>query len=172
MEMVTRRLLSGALAGALLLVLLWIGAARPAHGEGTVVAHEADEIVVRLAAGTSLEAIHETHGTTLIRSLVDDAQIYLLQAPEGTSAVTLVGAMSQDSRLLYAELNYVSAAPEAHGVDSWAWTEGDAQASGVDSWAWPEGDAEAQGVDSWAWPEGDADAQGVDSWAWPEDDSM
>jgi subtilisin family serine protease len=83
-----------------------------------------EEVIVKLDVlqpGATIEAINQTYGTTTIRALAPGRAVYLLQAPAGADPVQLVADMGNDPRILYAELNRATDAPEAIGRSGFAW---------------------------------------------------
>lgn len=84
-----------------------------------------DEVIVKLnllEPGATIEAVNQTYGTTTIRMLAAPGRaIYLLQAPAGVDLDQLVSAMENDARILYAEPNRITDAPEAIGRSGFAW---------------------------------------------------
>jgi thermitase len=84
------------------------------------------QVIVKLnpASGATIADIHATYGTTTIANLAPALGIYLLATPTGVSAQQLIGQMEGDTRLLYAELNYIGDAPEGNprSIGAWAGT--------------------------------------------------
>jgi subtilisin family serine protease len=108
---------------ACLILLLWAawgGRPTPAYGDGSA-HYEINQIVVKLNSGATIADVNAGYGTTTLRTLINSAAIYLLEAPAGADAEQLVQAMHGDSRLLYAELNFIGRAPEANPSDTYAW---------------------------------------------------
>ena len=81
--------------------------------------YEPGQIVVKLAPASvnDLLRINQTYGTITLASLPNHSDVFLLQAPLGTSAENLVQVMLSDARLLYAELNYINESPEDGSTD-------------------------------------------------------
>ncbi len=84
---------------------------------------ETTEVVVKLnpTGGTNIEAINAAYGTITIEVLVGSAGIYRLRVPAATTADKIANEMQGDGRLLYAEPNYSSEAPEGNPrhIGSW-----------------------------------------------------
>lgn len=80
-----------------------------------------NEVIVKLAPGTSIAAINQTYGTTTIRLFSPTRTIYLLQAPTGADPEQLAETMNNDGRILYAEPNRITDAPEAIGREAFSW---------------------------------------------------
>jgi hypothetical protein len=80
-----------------------------------------DEVIAKLQPGVTIAAINQTYGTTTIRALSPTRAIYLLQVPAGADPEPLASAMNSDSRILYAEPNRVTDAPEAIGREAFSW---------------------------------------------------
>lgn len=84
-----------------------------------------DEVIVKLnlqEPGATIDAVNQTYGTTTIRTLAAPGRaIYLLQVPAGVDVDQLVSAMENDARILYAEPNRITDAPEAIGRSGFAW---------------------------------------------------
>lgn len=91
------------------------------------------EVAVKLnpAYGASIAQINATWNTRTVSTVLASAGIYLLAAPAGADVESLAGDMQGDSRLLYAEPNYIGDVPESGGHVSWAWTGGSPTAAGV-----------------------------------------
>lgn len=127
MEIQWQRVVVGSV-GALLVLLVWLALpAGSVSGNSDSFSYETDQIVIKLEQGYSVEEVNATYGTSTIRPLLNSAGIYLLQRPDGFSAEAVVTQMNDDSRLLYAELNYIGVAPEAFSADSFAWPDGGAE---------------------------------------------
>jgi thermitase len=108
---------------ACLFIFLWTagtGHSTPVYGDGPT-HYEIDQIVVKLNSGGTIASVNTSYGTTTLRTLINSAGIYLLEAPAGANAEQIVQAMHGDSRLLYAELNFIGRAPEANPSDTYAW---------------------------------------------------
>ncbi len=83
-----------------------------------------DEIIVKLnpaQPGATIDAINQSYQTSVLRALAPTRGIYLLQPPPAVSAGHLASEMEDDPRLLYAELNRATDAPEAIGRVGFAW---------------------------------------------------
>jgi subtilisin family serine protease len=87
-----------------------------------------DQIVVKLATAVTIDEVNAVYGTTTLRTLLNSAGIHLLQLPPDANADALLAAMTADNRLLYAEMNYIGMAPEAHGAEIYGWPDNDADA--------------------------------------------
>ena len=81
--------------------------------------YEPGQIVVKLAPASvnDLLRINQTYGTITLASLPNHSDVFLLQTPLGTSAENLVQVMLSDSRLVYAELNYINENTEDGSTD-------------------------------------------------------
>jgi subtilisin family serine protease len=101
------------------LLLFLIASPLPSTARAAAPDHEPGQIVVRLApsSGNDLLGIHQTYGTITLASLPNHSDIFLLQSPLGVSAESLVQAMMNDARLLYAELNYINESTEEGSTD-------------------------------------------------------
>jgi thermitase len=106
---------------SLTITLLLFFIAAPFHSTARAAApdYEPGQIVVKLApsSANNLLAINQTYGTITLASLPNHSDIFLLQAPLGTSAETLVQLMMSDVRLLYAELNHINESTEDGSTD-------------------------------------------------------
>jgi subtilisin family serine protease len=83
-----------------------------------------NEIIVKLDVqqpGATLDAVNQSYGTTTIRPLAPTRAIYLLQAPTGADVEQLAATMAADSRILYAEPNRITDAPESIGRSGFVW---------------------------------------------------
>ena len=82
------------------------------------------ELVVKLNTqepGATIEAINQTYNTATIRPLSLSRAIYLLQAPPNSDLEQLAEAIANDNRVLYAEPNRPTDAPEAIGRSTFVW---------------------------------------------------
>jgi hypothetical protein len=82
------------------------------------------EIIVKLDVnqpGATIDLINATYNTATIRPLSLSRQIYLLQVPDGVDVGQLADTMTSDSRILYAEPNRPTDAPEAIGRSAFSW---------------------------------------------------
>lgn len=77
---------------------------------------ETTEIVVKLdpLSDATIAAINEAYGTTTLEELLGSRGIYRLRAPAGENAHDVAQEMTRDVRLLYAEPNFQSEAPEGN----------------------------------------------------------
>jgi len=109
-----RRFTSIGKIGLLFTALLSLLSARMAFADHPP-PYEPMQVVVRLASPQSsdLTIINQVYGTTTLMSLYNREDIFLLQAPAGTSAEALVQLMENDPLLEYAELNYLTEDPES-----------------------------------------------------------
>jgi subtilisin family serine protease len=115
-------------AAVLILTFLWKAPApSAADSHQSLINYETDQLVVKLAANEQIGAINASYGTTTLRTLLNSGGIHLLQIPAGQDALELAQMMTNDGRLLYAEPNYIGAAPEAYGVEIYGWPDGDPQ---------------------------------------------
>lgn len=101
------------------LLLFLIACPSPSTARAAALDHEPGQIVVKLAPSSSndLLGIHQTYGTITLAALPAHSDIFLLQAPLGTSAESLVQVMMSDVRLVYAELNYINESTEDGSTD-------------------------------------------------------
>ncbi|MBK8985144.1 MAG: S8 family serine peptidase [Chloroflexi bacterium] len=83
-----------------------------------------DEIIVKLdaqQAGATIAAINQTYNTTTVRPLSLGRAIYLLQTVPGADLDQLAQTMTADSRIVYAEPNRPTDAPESIGREAFSW---------------------------------------------------
>ncbi len=109
---------------ALLLTTAPLAHAAPSASQARSSQTNENEIIAKLDVsqpGATIEAINQTYGTTTIRALAPGRVVYLLQAPAGADPAQVVNAMGNDVRILYAELNRATDAPEAIGRSGFAW---------------------------------------------------
>lgn len=101
------------------LLLFFIASPFPSTARAAAPDHEPGQIVVRLASstGNDLLGIHQTYGTVTLAALPYHSDIFLLQAPLGVSAESLVQVMMSDARLVFAELNYINQSTEDGSTD-------------------------------------------------------
>lgn len=85
--------------------------------------YEPNQVVVKLnlASGVTIEAIHNDYNTLTLDTLLGSAGIYLLQISAEQSVQEVVDLMRTDSRLLYAEPNFIGGIPEGDPSGTWAW---------------------------------------------------
>jgi subtilisin family serine protease len=76
--------------------------------------YEANQVVVKLnpSANTTIDHINASYGTRTLEKLLGSTGVYLLQLPTGSDTEVVAQQMETDSRLLYAEPNFVAEAPE------------------------------------------------------------
>ncbi len=119
----------GALALSLFLLAL-LGAASPARayvgGEDFV----PGQVVVKLepTTGSTIVEINADYGLTVLDELPGSPGIYLLKVPAGSDTEGVVGQLVNDSRLSYAEPNFVAKTAEGDGVHK-AWGTSDINGS-------------------------------------------
>ena len=82
---------------------------------------ETNELVVKLQPTVIIDEINVTYGTTTIETLLGSAAIYLLQVPSGQTSHDITDRMHDDARLIYAEPNLTSRAPEGDGRFQFNW---------------------------------------------------
>lgn len=113
----------GYLFGWLIAFAILLGGQHAAWAQTTPLEPATTQVVVKLnpLAGSTIAEINRTYGTTTSKPLLNSAGIYLLQVPDGTTAAALAEQMAADLRLLYAEPNFVGAAPEGVGRHTWGW---------------------------------------------------
>lgn len=94
-------------------------AAAPRYVEGEVV------VQINPASGATIATINAAYRTTTIAALTPELAIYLLRTPPGVSTAQIVDQMALDTRLLFAEPNFISEAPEGdpRGIGAWAGTD-------------------------------------------------
>ncbi|MBE2198612.1 MAG: S8 family serine peptidase [Anaerolinea sp.] len=116
---------------SLLIVLLFITGmgARPIRADMSPVNYESDQIVVKIMPTAVIDEINSRYSTSTVRRLLNNADIYLLQAASAANVAETVDAMSNDPDVQYAELNLIASAPEASGRDIYGWPEGSAGAN-------------------------------------------
>jgi subtilisin family serine protease len=75
-----------------------------------------NEILVRIdtTSGATIADINAAYGTTTLAQVSQPPGAYRLRAPSGQDVKALVATMTQDARLLYAQLNYLHEPPEAN----------------------------------------------------------
>ena len=81
------------------------------------------QVIVKIdpLAGVGIDAINATHGTSTLRPLAVVSGIYLLGTPAGVPLEDLMDELEEDARLLYAEANSISEAPETSRHVVYAW---------------------------------------------------
>ena len=103
----------GAFAMSLFLLAL-LGAANPARALEEGGDFEPGQVVVKLnpTIDTTIEKINADYGLTTLEELRGSTGIYLLKVSAGSDTEGVVGRLANDSRLLYAEPNFVTTPPE------------------------------------------------------------
>src|SRR5215210_6062859 len=73
------------------------------------------QIIVKTASGVNIADINSRYGTLVAERFLGkkNTNIYLLETANGSGAQVTLDTILGDSRILYAELNYLSGAPEA-----------------------------------------------------------
>ena len=115
------RAVTGALILALCLLML-SGAASRAQADCGPGVFVPQQVIVKLdpTVGATLQKINATYGTTTLETFPGSTNIYLLRLPTGSGVTEIVKQMAKDLRLLYAEPNFFSQAPEG-GARHSAW---------------------------------------------------
>jgi thermitase len=77
-----------------------------------------DQIIVKLAPGVGIGGINLSYNTRTVECFIScknspDSRVYLLEIPDGANIQTKLDMLSSDTRVEYAELNYLVDAPEA-----------------------------------------------------------
>jgi len=109
-------IVTGALALALCLVAL-LSAAGPAQALVEGEDFETGQVVVKLdpAVGATIGKINADYGLSTLDDTLSSTGIYLLKVPAGSDTEGMVGRLANDTRLLFAEPNFVAEAPEDPG---------------------------------------------------------
>jgi subtilisin family serine protease len=99
----------GALALSLILLAL-LGAANPARALGEGEDFEPGQVVVKLnpTVDATIKKVNADYGLTTLEKLPGSTGIYLLKAPDGSDTEGVVGRLANDTRLSYAEPNFVA----------------------------------------------------------------
>ncbi|NOT04200.1 MAG: S8 family serine peptidase [Anaerolineales bacterium] len=105
-----------------LLSFVWVSPTRHVLADGG--SFKPGEVIVKLdpLTGAEIEDINATYGTTTLKSLDMLPDIYLLELPSGRDAHIASEDMGLDTRLEFAEPNFISQAPEANprGTSRWS----------------------------------------------------
>lgn len=109
----------GAVGTIICLLFLTVGTVQARPEKPRTVA---GQIIVRLAPdlGHTIETINQTYGTTTL-DVLPQANAYLLQTPPGTAVDDLEELLALDTRLDFAEPNYIAEVPEANPSSVWVW---------------------------------------------------
>lgn len=84
--------------------------------------YEANEVIVRIKEGASIEKIARRHNLSLVKQLLQSAHIYLLSSVhEEQHEETLIRQLKNDDEILWAELNYIGSVPMADPYQIWKW---------------------------------------------------
>jgi len=85
-----------------------------------------DQLVIKLdpMSGASIDDVNATWGTATLETLLGSTGIHLVATPQGTDLEDLAESMESDLRVLYAEINYHTYAPEffSHTISAWSHT--------------------------------------------------
>ena len=106
-----RRAVTGALVLALCLLML-SGAASRAQAACGLGSFVPNQVIVKLDQGATITQINATYGSTVVESFPGSTDIYLLELPASSGVTETVQQMAKDSRLLYAEPNFIAQSPE------------------------------------------------------------
>ena len=109
-----RRPIAAVLLAALLLAVLgsfWGGSAHADDDDGGG-AYVPQQIVVKVRPAVDIGAINQDYRTTTIEGLLASKGIYLLRTPTGKTPPQIQSEMETDKRIIYAELNLRTEAPE------------------------------------------------------------
>jgi thermitase len=111
-------IVTGALALSLFMLTL-LSAASPAHAFVEGKDFKTGQVIVKLdpTIGATVEEINADYGLTTQEKLPGKTGIYLLKVPAGSDTEQVVGRLVNDTRLLYAEPNFVAEASEDHAGD-------------------------------------------------------
>jgi thermitase len=111
----------GALALSLFLLAL-LSAASPARALVKGEDFKTGQVIVKLnpSIGATIEKINAKYSLTTLEELPGSTGIYLLKVPAGSDTEEVVGRLVNDTRLLYAEPNFVAETAEGDGVHK-AW---------------------------------------------------
>ncbi len=101
----------------------------PIQADTLATNYESDQIIVKLMPTTAIETINSNYNISSVRQLLNNTDIYLLQAASKAEANQIVTAMSNDPTIEYAEINLIASAPEASGRDIYGWPDGDTETS-------------------------------------------
>ncbi len=118
-----------AITSALVLIALFdISPASPRPVHAAVYKFEDDEIIVHLdpTTGVTLAQINATYQTVTLEPLEGNPNTYRLRAPVGADLEALAATMAADSRLIFAEPNFIAEPPEANPRRSFVWGGNDA----------------------------------------------
>src|SRR5215212_933913 len=109
----------GTLALALCLLAL-LSAASPAQALAEGENFKTGQVVVKLdpTIGATIGEINADYGLTTLDDTLGSTGIYLLEVPAGSNTEGMVGRLENDTRLLFAEPNFVAEAPEEPAGDS------------------------------------------------------
>jgi thermitase len=109
----------GTLALALCLLAL-LSAASPAQALAEGENFKTGQVVVKLdpTIGATIGEINADYGLTTLDDTLGSTGIYLLEVPAGSNTEGMVGWLENDTRLLFAEPNFVAEAPEDPAGDS------------------------------------------------------
>jgi thermitase len=90
--------------------------------------YEANEVIVRIKEGASIEKLAQRHNLFVIQRLLQSAHIYLLSSVhEEQHEETLITQLKTDDEILWAELNYIGSVPMADPYQIWKWGGTDSQ---------------------------------------------
>jgi thermitase len=111
-----RYALMGATVLALLCLLVLFGTAGRAQAYSGVGDFVRGQVVVKLKpTGATIENINTSYGSTTLERFPGSTEIYLLKLQAGSDLLGVVENMTADPRLLFAEPNFLSQAPEGDG---------------------------------------------------------
>ncbi len=100
----------------LIILILLLGfnqiSVRPVHAVD-LLSYEPGQVVVKLVPGGDIGEINQLFGTVVLETIPGQPEVYLLQAPPGANLLELLLQLADDPRLVYAELNYLTADPES-----------------------------------------------------------
>jgi len=106
-------IVTGALALAICLLAL-LSVAHPAQALVEGEDFRTDQVVVKLdpTVGATIERINADYGMSTLDDTLGGKGIYLLRVPASSDTEGMVGRLENDTRLLFAEPNFVAEAPE------------------------------------------------------------
>lgn len=92
------------------------------------------QIAVKLAESGDIAVFHATHGTSTVKQLA--SRVFVIEFPAGADPAQLRQNIANDPNVIYLESNQIGHAPEADGVDVWAWPANNPQAGPREAFEW------------------------------------
>lgn len=111
--------------------LFWSQSPQPVYGNDNLTT---PQLAIKLTGEGNIDTLNGLYGTSIVKQLAN--QIYVIQLPAGADTNQMRQDLTNDPSVLYIESSQLGHAPEADGVDVWAWPANDPHAAPRDAFDW------------------------------------